>query len=63
VAPRNLRQALAGVAGAVLGTLAVHFARGLPWRLAGVVGIAVGALVVVAWQSGERVRDAWRRDG
>lgn len=56
-----MRRALAGLAGALLGTLVVHSARGLPWRLAGVVGLAIGVLVVVSMQSGERVRDAWRR--
>jgi uncharacterized membrane protein YgaE (UPF0421/DUF939 family) len=61
VAPASLKQALAGVAGALLGTLAVHAARDLPWDLAAVVGVAIGVLVVVSLKSGARVRAAWRR--
>jgi hypothetical protein len=62
VAPRSLKQALAGLAGALLGTLAVRYARDLPWSFAAVVGVAIGVLVVVSLRSGERVRSAWRRD-
>jgi hypothetical protein len=60
VAPRSLKQALAGLAGALVGTVAVHAARDLPWNLAAVVGVAIGVLVVVSLRSGERVRAAWR---
>ena len=60
MAPRSLKQALAGVAGALLGALAVHAARDLPWDLSAVVGVAIGVLVVVSLCSGERVRAAWR---
>ncbi len=63
MAPRSLKQVLAGLASALAGTLGGHFGRDLPWSLAGIVGLALGVLVISALQSGERVRAAWRRDG
>ena len=61
MAPRNLKQLLLGLGGALAGAAAMHYGRDLPWRLAGIVGLAIGVLVVSVLQSGERVRAAWRR--
>lgn len=62
MAPRSLRQALAGLAGAVAGTLGVHFLRDLPWNLSGLVGLAIGVLVLSALRTGARIRSAWQGD-
>jgi hypothetical protein len=52
-------------AGAVT-LLAFRFARGYPWSLAAIVGIAVVALVGAAFRTYERTagvwRSEWRRD-
>lgn len=60
MAPRSLSQALAGALGALGGVLYLHFVRALPWTLAAIVGVALGALVVTSWRTGEQIRAAWR---
>jgi len=60
VAPRSLKEVLAGLIGVLVGTVAVHFGRDLPWRLAGLVGLAIGVLVITVLQSSARVRAVWR---
>lgn len=49
------------VAGAALAAaLGMHFARGLPWKLAGIVGVAVGILALMGLRSVDQLRRIWR---
>jgi hypothetical protein len=61
VAPRTLIRAAAFLVSGALGTVAVHAARDLPWRLAAIVGLAIGVLVVSTLRTGAHLRSAWRR--
>lgn len=62
MAPLSGRQALAGLAAGVAGTLLVHWLRELPWSLAAVVGLAVAVLAVASLRTGERLRGVWSRE-
>lgn len=54
------RLILATVSGAIAAPLFVEL-RGLPWRFALVLGVAVGILTWVTLRTGDRLRDVYRR--
>jgi len=60
VAPLTVRQALVGLAVGVAGTVALRFARGLPWSLAAVAGLAMAILAVSSWRTGDHLRALFR---
>jgi hypothetical protein len=49
------------VGAAAVTALALRLLRDFPWSLAGIVGVAVGVLVLTSLKTGDRLRDAFRR--
>lgn len=47
------------VAAGVGAALVVHFARGLPWALAGIIGLAVGILAQMSLRTWDQLRRIW----
>jgi len=55
---------LAMIVATGVATLAVlHYQRGLPWKLAGIAGVAVAVLGVMALRTVDKLREVWRDPG
>ena len=52
--------ALAAVVAGLLAILILHFGRGFPWSLAGIVGVAVAVLTASALRTSQRLVRLWR---
>ncbi len=53
-------RSLVAVAAGLLAAAALHFLRGFPWSLSGIVGVAVTILAGTAFATVERLVRLWR---
>lgn len=56
-------KALVALVAGFLAAAGLHFLRGFPWSLSGIVGVAVAILAGTAYATAERLVRLWRGSG